>query len=146
MKKLLIIAILVLTPYISICQTISTLTLTREQSLELYKGLKQGESLKNYTSTLKELNSRVELITKKDSIIKSDYKKEIQRLNEVILSQEKLAKKSEEEKNLEIEKAIKKSEKHWSIGPVAAYGLSIQKEPSFQSFIGVGISYSIFKF
>lgn len=102
--------------------------------------------MKDYISTLRSLNERVELIVKKDSITKLNLKKEIDRLNSVIKLQEELARKSEEEKRLQIEKAVKENERHWSIGPVAAYGLSIQKEPSFQSFIGIGISYSIFKF
>jgi len=146
MKKILVIIILILIPSIGICQDINTFQFTRPQAVELYRGLKQGESLIVYVGEILVLNQKLESIVKKDSTIKLDYKKEIERLNEVIISQEKLAKKSEEEKRLEIEKAVKKNDKHWSIGPVASYGLSIQKEPSFQTFIGVGISYSIFKF
>lgn len=137
-------------PSIGICQDISLLpsntVLTKEQSLQLYKGLRQGESLKNYSSSLRTLNKELESIVQKDSVDKVNLKSEIDRLNEIILSKEKLAKKSEEEKELEIQRAVKKNDKHWGIGPIAGYGLSIQKTPTLQPFIGVGIYYSIFKF
>ena len=139
-------------PFIGICQDISllsisgTLNLSKEQSLELYKGLRQGESLKDFSSSLLVLNEKLESIVRKDSITKSTLKDEIQKLNLIIKSKEDLAKKSEEEKKLEIEKVVKKNNKHWGIGLITGYGLSIQKESSFQTFIGVGVYYSIFKF
>jgi len=139
-------------PSIGICQDISllptsgTLNLSKEQSLELYRGLRQGENLKDFSSSLLVLNERLESIVEKDSITKSTLKDEILKLNLIIKSKEDLAKKSEEEKKLEIEKAVKKNDKHWGIGAIAGYGLSIQKEPSFQTFVGVGVYYSIFKF
>lgn len=145
-------AILIMIPFIGICQDISllsisgTLNLSKEQSLELYKGLRQGESLKDFSSSLLVLNEKLESIVEKDSITKSTLKDEIQKLNLIIKSKEDLAKKSEEEKKLEIEKVVKKNNKHWGIGLITGYGLSIQKESSFQTFIGVGVYYSIFKF
>ena len=145
-------AILIMIPFIGICQDISllsisgTLNLSKEQSLELYKGLRQGENLKDFSSSLLVLNEKLESIVEKDSITKSTLKDEIQKLNLIIKSKEDLAKKSEEEKKLEIEKVVKKNNKHWGIGLITGYGLSIQKESSFQTFIGVGVYYSIFKF
>lgn len=41
---------------------------------------------------------------------------------------------------------IRQQPKKWNIGVQAGYGLSLQQQPTFTPFIGIGITYNLFSF
>lgn len=143
MKKILIILILALIPYKSFCQN-TNIVLTKEQAIEIYKGLKQNENLKeicnlleNQINDYKKINDLNELEIKFLNDEVALFKSIISDKNEFIENQSKL-------NEIQVAKIKDKGNKKFGFGPSFSYGFDSNFKPTF--YLGVSLSYQIFRF
>lgn len=144
MKTILIILMFLLIPLKSICQT-TNINLSQPQATEIYKGLIQGNNLKNTVVDLQNSISELEKAVDLGKSSESDLKKEIEKLNQIIKDKNTFI--ENQSKQSEIEKAELKDKnlKRFGFGLVGGYGLSTNSINT-QGFIGIGISYNLFRF
>jgi hypothetical protein len=133
-----------LIPLKSICQTIN-INLSQPQATEVYKGLIQGNNLKNTVIDLQKSITELEKAVVLDLSIQNDLKKEIEKLNKIISDKADFIKNQEKQNDIEQAKIKDKLNKRFGFGLVGGYGLSTGTN-NFQGFIGVGVSYNLFRF
>lgn len=146
MKRILSTIILAAIPFVASCQNINTnLTISNEQATEIYKGLVQGENLKYFADDLLNLNSQLEEIVKADDEIISNLKEQIKTLQNIISDKNEYIKNQESIFNIEKAKLVEKNKRRFGVGPVGGLGyVTWNKNP--QGFIGIGVTYNLFRF
>lgn len=135
---------LVLIPLKGFCQN-TDINLSQKQATEIYKGLIQGINLKETVSILQKDNNDLEKAVILGKSIESDLRTEIDRLNEIISGKNKFIENQAKTNEIDQAKLKEKNNKRFGVGIVGGFGLSTGTT-SYQSFIGVGISYDLFRF
>lgn len=140
MKNILTALILVMTVYISTCQT-TDINLSGLQGIEIYKGLKQGEFLKEIISEKDNQIIELEKQITEDSVLIGYLLEAISNLEMINENNKKYI--DHQEKKFELEK-IKIRNKRFGISFISGYGFT----PDFKNnaFVGIGLSYNIFRF
>lgn len=135
---------LMMIPLRVICQT-TDINLSNKQSLEIYKGLIQGENLKETVNILRSDNSQLFKAVNLGKSIENDLKLEIEKLNKIIEDKNKFIENQQKQNDIEKAKLEEKAKKRWGVGLVGGYGYVTNSNVN-QGFIGIGISYDIFRF
>ena len=135
---------LIMTPLRVICQT-TDINLSSKQSLEVYKGLLQGENLKETVNALRSNNSELFKAVNLGKSIENDLKLEIEKLKKIIEDKNKFIENQQRQNEIEQSKLKEQSKKRWGVGLVGGYGYVTNSNVN-QGFIGIGISYDIFRF
>ena len=135
---------LIMIPLRVICQT-TDINLSSKQSLEVYKGLLQGENLKETVNVLRSNNSELFKAVNLGKSIENDLKLEIEKLKKIIEDKNKFIENQQRQNEIEQSKLKEQSKKRWGVGLVGGYGYVTNSNVN-QGFIGIGISYVIFRF
>lgn len=135
---------MILVQFTCISQTTDTLQFSKEQSIELYKGLVQGSDLKDYVQKLNAENENLLSVVKKDSVLNANLKAENESLKKIIALKEEYAAKDKEQDKVTFKRVRKGDLNRWGIGPIGGYVLS--SSFSLLPAIGIGVSYDVFRF
>lgn len=120
---------------------VTDISLSENQQIEVYKGLRQGENFKEVIldkdNQIKELEQQI----KKDSDLIRSLLQKIENLESVNRNNKMYIEHQEREIDLKIKK---EKNKRFGVGFVSGYGIT----PEFKNnaFVGLGLSYSIFRF
>ena len=98
-----------------ICQT-TDINLSNKQSLEIYKGLIQGENLKETVNILRSDNSQLFKAVNLGKSIENDLKLEIEKLNKIIEDKNKFIENQQKQNDIEKAKLEEKAKKRWGDG------------------------------
>jgi len=135
--------IFLLIPFAGICQD-TNIVLSQEQGVEVTKGLQQGSDLKETVLQLEDALAEAEAIIakQKEQLLKKDH--------EISLLNLRLENNANQIANLnrqfELEEALLKDRLRKRFGFGLASGLSIGEEFKVQPFIGVGVTWNLFRF
>lgn len=143
MKKILIILILALTPCKIFCQN-TNIILTKEQAIEIYKGLKQNENLKEICNLLEKQINDCEKI---NDLNKSEIKllnDKIVLFENIISDKNKFIENQSKLNEIQVAQIKDKVNKRFGFGPSFSYGFDSNFKPNF--YLGISLSYQIFRF
>lgn len=123
----------------------TNLVLSKEQSTEIYKGLIQVENMKNYIEELNLIISEMEFINSNSEDIISNLKLQIFQLENLIKDKELFISNQDKINKIEKAKLLEKNKKKFGFSVISGLGYGTSNfQP--QGFIGIGISYNLFRF
>lgn len=143
MKKLVIILILILTPCKSFCQN-TDINLTKEQAIEIYKGLKQNENLKELCNLLEKKIQDFEKLNDLNNLEIKSLNEKVETYKEMISDKNKFIENQSKLNEIEIAQVKDKINKRFGFGPSFSYGFDSNFKPNF--YLGISLSYQIFRF
>lgn len=120
---------------------VTDISLSENQQIEVYKGLRQGENFKEVIFDKDNQIAELEQQIKKDSDLIRSLLKKIENLESINRNNKRFIEYQEQEMELKINK---EKNKRFGISFISGGGIT----PEFKSnaFVGLGLSYSIFRF